>query len=149
MQLRRGAAADAPAVAELAAGVLPALGEVGEVRRFVETPRAELWLAETRVPDSTGHRLLGFLLAQRVADELEVLWMAVGEASRRQGLGRLLVRRALEGAAGGHLEVRVGNEAAQRLYRSCGFRVAGRRPRYYADGEDALRMRWDPPVPRG
>ena len=39
------------------------------------------------------------------------------------------------------LEVRDSNEAAQALYRSFGFEVAGRRPRYYTDdGEDALVM---------
>jgi ribosomal-protein-alanine N-acetyltransferase len=39
------------------------------------------------------------------------------------------------------LEVRAGNEAAQALYQSFGFLVAGRRPRYYTDdGEDALVM---------
>jgi ribosomal-protein-alanine N-acetyltransferase len=39
------------------------------------------------------------------------------------------------------LEVRVGNEPAQRLYRSFGFNVTGRRVAYYSDdGEDALVM---------
>ena len=39
------------------------------------------------------------------------------------------------------LEVRASNEAAQGLYRSFGFEVVGRRPRYYSDdGEDALIM---------
>jgi ribosomal-protein-alanine N-acetyltransferase len=39
------------------------------------------------------------------------------------------------------LEVRVGNAAAIRLYERLGFRVMGRRPKYYADnGEDALLM---------
>ena len=37
--------------------------------------------------------------------------------------------------------MRVSNEAAQALYRSFGFRVAGRRIAYYSDdGEDALVM---------
>ncbi|HYM53423.1 MAG TPA: ribosomal-protein-alanine N-acetyltransferase, partial [Candidatus Dormibacteraeota bacterium] len=49
---------------------------------------------------------------------------------------------ALElGAARMTLEVRVGNEVAQALYRSFGFAVEGRRPRYYTDdGEDAYVM---------
>jgi ribosomal-protein-alanine N-acetyltransferase len=39
------------------------------------------------------------------------------------------------------LEVRASNDVAQALYRSFGFEVAGRRPRYYSDdGEDALVM---------
>jgi len=39
------------------------------------------------------------------------------------------------------LEVRAGNVAAQALYRRYGFRVVGRRPKYYNDNhEDALIM---------
>jgi ribosomal-protein-alanine N-acetyltransferase len=39
------------------------------------------------------------------------------------------------------LEVRASNQAAQALYRSFGFDVAGHRPSYYTDdGEDALVM---------
>jgi len=38
------------------------------------------------------------------------------------------------------LEVRERNTPAIALYRGLGFSVAGRRPRYYGDGEDALIM---------
>jgi ribosomal-protein-alanine N-acetyltransferase len=39
------------------------------------------------------------------------------------------------------LEVRVSNLAAQALYRTHGFQIAGRRDRYYTDdGEDAYIM---------
>jgi ribosomal-protein-alanine N-acetyltransferase len=39
------------------------------------------------------------------------------------------------------LEVRLSNDAARRLYEKLGFRVVGRRPRYYKDNlEDALLM---------
>ncbi len=33
------------------------------------------------------------------------------------------------------------NLPAQRIYRNAGFLLAGRRPRYYDDGEDALIFR--------
>ena len=65
---------------------------------------------------------------------------------RRQGIGaRLLnavLRRGIElGANSAWLEVRAGNEAAQKLYERCGFRVSGRRRNYYnAPVEDALIM---------
>jgi ribosomal-protein-alanine N-acetyltransferase len=39
------------------------------------------------------------------------------------------------------LEVAVGNVAALGLYRKHGFSQVGRRPRYYANGSDALVMR--------
>ena len=38
------------------------------------------------------------------------------------------------------LEVRVSNDVARRLYEQVGYRLAGRRRRYYQDGEDALIM---------
>ena len=38
------------------------------------------------------------------------------------------------------LEVRPSNRRAYLLYRRLGYQVIGRRPRYYADGEDALVM---------
>jgi len=42
------------------------------------------------------------------------------------------------------LEVRASNEIAQELYKKYGFRVVGRRPRYYSsDGEDAVIMSTD------
>jgi ribosomal-protein-alanine N-acetyltransferase len=51
---------------------------------------------------------------------------------------RLEAERA--GARGLVLEVRPSNRRAIRLYRYLGYDVVGRRPRYYADGEDALVM---------
>ncbi len=56
-------------------------------------------------------------------------------------LAILLVEAVREGAREASLEVRVSNRVAQRLYRSFGFRVVGRRPRYYSDNkEDAYVM---------
>ncbi len=60
-------------------------------------------------------------------------------------LAAMLVRAAQEGAKEATLEVRVSNHVAQRLYRSFGFRVVGRRPRYYSDNrEDAYLMSLSP-----
>ncbi len=56
-------------------------------------------------------------------------------------LATLLVDAARGGAKEATLEVRVSNTVAQRLYHSFGFRVVGRRPRYYSDTkEDAYVM---------
>jgi [ribosomal protein S18]-alanine N-acetyltransferase len=79
-----------------------------------------------------------------VADEMEVLSLAVTPEWRRQGLGRWLARLALamgarNGARAAFLEVRAGNEPARRLYGLLGFEVTGRRARYYKDPvEDAV-----------
>ena len=85
----------------------------------------------------------GFVLVRTVLDEAEILALAVSEAFRRNGIGRrLLVEAAalarLYGAEKVFLEVAAGNVPARNLYESQGFRKAGRRRAYYADGQDAL-----------
>ena len=89
----------------------------------------------------------GFILTRTVADEAEILTLAVRPPARRQGLGARLVRAAARRAAASgatrmFLEVAEDNAAARALYGGLGFEPAGRRPRYYprADGPavDAL-----------
>ena len=76
--------------------------------------------------------------------EMEVYNIAVAPASRRRGIGKKLLRLALEAAARNRveqaiLEVRVSNTPAIALYRSLGFTQVGTRTGYYHDtGEDAL-----------
>lgn len=97
-----------------------------------------------------GSSILAYLSCYRAADELEILNLATSPGCRRQGHARLLLELLLHEAAKMGmqkiwLEVRQGNGAAISLYESCGFRRAGRRPRYYPDtGEDALVYGLDP-----
>lgn len=69
--------------------------------------------------------------------------LAVHPEHRRRGIASTLLERALvtmagQGATSVKLEVRAGNEAARRLYRSFGFSRMRHRPAYYDDGEDAI-----------
>lgn len=78
----------------------------------------------------------GFILIRTVADEAEILTLAVRPSARRQGLGARLVRAASDRASAKgttrlFLEVAEDNAPARALYRSLGFQAAGRRPRYY------------------
>ena len=73
---------------------------------------------------------------------MEILNLAVDPAKRRLGAGRALAQAALaEGAARGaaraFLEVRESNAAALAFYARLGFSVAGRRPDYYRDPQEA------------
>ena len=101
---------------------------------------ARCWVA-----DADG-KLAGALVFWRVLDEAHLATIAVHPAFRRRGVARLLLRTAMdaayaEGARIYHLEVRAGNEAAQKLYKEFGFEIVGRRMRYYQDtGEDAVLM---------
>jgi ribosomal-protein-alanine N-acetyltransferase len=88
----------------------------------------------------------GMLLGRVMADEAEILTLAVAPAVRRRGIAMALLHAARVeiGARGGatvFLEVSVGNPAAQALYRRYGFVEVGRRQRYYADSSDALVLR--------
>lgn len=78
----------------------------------------------------------GFALARVVADEAELLTLAVLPEARRQGVGRALLARfeqlaAARGAARGFLEVAEDNAAACALYAAAGWSPVGRRPGYY------------------
>jgi [ribosomal protein S18]-alanine N-acetyltransferase len=93
-------------------------------------PGVALMLA--RAPDG---RAAAFSLYRTVHDEGELLLLGVAPEFRRNGIGRMLldhfIDRAREaGASRVHLEVREGNPAVM-LYRSAGFTLAGRRPKYY------------------
>lgn len=78
----------------------------------------------------------GFVLAQILVEEAELLSLGVLPERRRAGLGRLLLQGALDeaGRRGGRrmtLEVAADNGGAQALYRAAGFTPAGRRRNYY------------------
>jgi [ribosomal protein S18]-alanine N-acetyltransferase len=90
--------------------------------------------------------VVGYAGLMLVPSDGHVTTIAVDPAWRRHGIGtRLLLtlaRAAIErGAENLTLEVRVGNDAAQSMYRTFGFVPAGIRRAYYADNrEDALVM---------
>ena len=122
------------------------------VRCFDGAPRP--WSADefATLLSSTGSFLLtrpqGFLLGRVVADEAELLTLAVAPEGRRQGRGRALTAEFAAaaragGAATAFLEVAAGNAAARALYAAQGWTEAGRRRGYYGPGRDALVLRLD------
>ncbi len=77
----------------------------------------------------------GFSLVRAVADEAELLLLAVDADEQRRGIGQALLDHFIDEARGRgarklHLEVRDGN-IAMGLYRAAGFLPAGRRRNYY------------------
>lgn len=97
-----------------------------------------------------GGEPAGFAISQWLADEMEILSIAVDPSRRRRGLGRMLMT-AMAAIAEAHgrtswiLEVRETNTAARALYERCGFLKVGERRGYYRDtGESALLMRGIP-----
>ncbi len=86
---------------------------------------------------------LGYASFRTVADESELLRLAVGVEARRSGIGRLLLEAGLaelriRSLCRCFLEVRADNTPAIALYERVGFRLSGLRKGYYRDGSDAL-----------
>ncbi|WP_118857661.1 GNAT family N-acetyltransferase [Sphingomonas mesophila] len=84
----------------------------------------------------------GFTLERAVADEAELLLLAVAPRFQSCGLGSALLEQFIAAHAGGritrlHLEVRDGNRAVG-IYARAGFTPAGRRKDYYR-GRDGSR----------
>lgn len=80
-------------------------------------------------------RTIGFSLVRTVADESELLLIAVLPDQHRRGVGTLLLEAFLDsarsaGLARVHLEVRDGNPAIG-MYQAAGFSPVGRRRNYY------------------
>ncbi len=80
-------------------------------------------------------KAVGFALHRLVADEAELLLLAVDPLFHRRGIGSRLLNRFIAdstraGATRLHLEVRENNAAAA-LYRAQGFEIVGRRRGYY------------------
>ena len=115
---------------------------------FLDELRNNTAIARLRVARAEpGGPVLGYICSWVVGEELMINNVAVATDHRGRGLGRTLVRAALdegvqEGCRVAWLEVRPSNAAAVHLYETLGFSTVGRRRRYYSDTqEDALVMR--------
>ncbi len=102
------------------------------------------------VAETDDKRIAAMVVSWIIVDEMHIATIATHPDFRRQGIGERILRQALldgkaVGASLAFLEVRAGNEAAQAMYRKFGFKVSGKRPRYYRDnGEDAILMTLQP-----
>ncbi|MCE5242027.1 MAG: ribosomal protein S18-alanine N-acetyltransferase [Syntrophobacteraceae bacterium] len=113
------------------------LEELGRPRSVVLVARA----APSRNPgegteEGGACAVVGYVCFWCVADEVQILNIAVAPAHRRMGIGRRLLHDSLQWgrknkARFAVLEVRPSNTAAQMLYERAGFRIVGKRPDYY------------------
>jgi ribosomal-protein-alanine N-acetyltransferase len=99
------------------------------------------------VAESDSGEILGDGGLLTVAETAQIVTVGVVPHARRLGVGRFLVRALVDEARRRQaeevlLEVRVDNDAAQKLYESEGFSVIGTRKGYYDRGRvDAVVMR--------
>lgn len=115
---------------------------------YQQVARKELdgWVAEliAAAQERQDKQLAGFLVSRTVADEMEILNLAVESSCRRRGVASGLLAAALArgrecGARRVFLEVRASNDGAIAFYQAFGFAQAGRRSGYYSGpSEDGL-----------
>jgi ribosomal-protein-alanine N-acetyltransferase len=116
-----------------------------------ENSHSVLWVVEAAPEEAAPEEavpaeMVGMLVIWVIMDEAHVATIAVHPDYRSQGIGRQLLAHGLlaayeRGARLSYLEVRRGNQNAQKLYQQFGFEVVGERPHYYQDNqEDALLM---------
>jgi len=138
---------------------------IASVRRFraadavavmaivAESPEAANWSKDSylKLGEETGSLALvsetdgaisGFLVVRIVADQAEVLNLAVAANYRRKGEGTAMLAAALEefglrGVRSVYLEVRESNTGAIEFYEKLGFTKTGRRKGYYRAPDEA------------
>jgi [ribosomal protein S18]-alanine N-acetyltransferase len=152
IDISEGGAADLGAVMRVMEDSFdPAFGEAWTSPQCAGLlPMAGVWLSLARRDDD----VIGFALGRIVANEAELLLLAVRRSAQGKGVGQMLLDRfasvaASKGAEQLHLEVRQGNHAIS-LYSRNGYREVGRRRNYYngRDGQlfDALTLAKYPPL---
>lgn len=139
-QTRVATPRDAGTIGVLWRAAIPRAWSQASIESLLADATAAAWVAVAE-----GDRSVGFLAGRTVADQFEVLALAVSRAQRRTGIGASLLARAVAAARSRscryvELEVGASNHAALALYEGHGFVAVGRRARYYGGGEDALLM---------
>jgi ribosomal-protein-alanine N-acetyltransferase len=139
-------------------------GDLTAVQEILElSPEAARW-SESSLEEALSNspaqfvvalweqQVVGFLIGRVIADNAEILNLAVQPQYRRHGIASALVQRFLEdcrgvGAWQVFLEVRESNSCAIAFYQRLGFRQTGRRPGYYSSPlEAALILSFNIPV---
>ena len=136
--IRRARQADLDAIVSIEAESFPTPWSRALLGSELDQPGSIYFVAELDAA------VAGFVGLWHVMDEGHICTLAVDPIHRGRGLGEVLVLAALDAAIGVgsdavHLEYRVSNEPAARLYAKLGFERVGLRAGYYSDtGEDAV-----------
>lgn len=110
--------------------------------REIKSPNSTLLIIT--IPDEENKKVIGLGCLWAILEEAHISLLAIHPDFQGRGLGKLLllsllkdaVNRKLERAT---LEVKETNIKALSLYEKFGFKIAGKRKKYYSNtGEDAL-----------
>ena len=130
---------------------LPRVCEIEDASFSAPFP-LKLYEAMMQVPSfvgfvvEAGGAIAAYMVYSLVADQMEIITIAVANEYRRRGYAKLLMNKLISDAQSSNvasifLEVRRSNVNAHNLYTSFGFVDVGVRRGYYKDnGEDAITM---------
>jgi ribosomal-protein-alanine N-acetyltransferase len=140
LTVRHSVTADLPFIVRLSKRVFSIYGPYGSILglSFLQN-RVFTWVA------IKGGRRAGFAMVSSKPEPVELTALAVREDHQGWGVGRRLLREAIEWARGGGARIMIlntatGNVKAQRLFLSEGFVVVGERQAYYPEGQTSLEM---------
>lgn len=140
VQVQPMAEAHIPSVMEIEHASNPSPWSEASIRGELKNAQASYFVA------IADNQIRGFCGYWKVIDEAHITNVAVHPDCRRAGIGRSLIKHALEQAQAdgircATLEVRRNNEAAIKLYESFGFVQSAIRKGYYPkDSQDAIVM---------
>lgn len=127
-----------------AAAATAVLRESAEAANWLEKSYVESlsWRGVVALASEVEGTVTGFVIGRQIADEGEILNLAVVSGRRRRGEGGALLRAALDEFRTRRtslvfLEVRESNHAAIAFYGKHGFAETGRRAAYYQDPAEA------------
>ena len=130
--------ADYDAILSLEALSFTSAFNKAHLSHLIAQPRALAFVAEFAAEKDKprADSFAGYIIAQIIADEAEILSLAVAPLARRRGVGAALLDHLIAQSDAHNigtiwLDVAADNVTAIRLYERAGFIVSGHRPRYY------------------
>lgn len=133
-----------PDVVELDQLCLGCLWTLDGYKRELDSPNSTLLILSILPEQNSPEKIIGVGCFWAILEEAHLTILGIHPDFQGQGLGKLLlfyllkdaIKRQLERAT---LEVKESNHVALSLYQKFGFKIAGKRKKYYQDtGEDAL-----------
>lgn len=146
MQIRRMCESDIKQVYEIECNTFSLPWSIESFIKEVKEPQKIYLVAVEDSENLENIKVVGYCGLWKVANEGQIMNVAVHKEYRKQGIGRSILEELLkegkkEGLTAFTLEARVSNSAAIHLYHLLGFEDAGIRTNYYSyPTEDALIM---------
>ncbi len=144
LKLTRPLPEELPAIVELDQLCLGGIWTIEGYQRELDNPKTGIFQLMLNPDQPKNPNPIGFGCFWSILEEAHITLLMVHPEYRGRGFGNLLLYTLLKAAVKQQLEratleVKVSNTKAITLYKKFGFKVAGKRKKYYQKtGEDAL-----------